>query len=137
MTLKINRRRAFTDFNKKHIRNALFMAGAFAVHSPVKKGRHCAIVLDENLKRVAVFYNTYVDRCNYRKGTIHAEVGAISKIPPHVDRSKCTLVVVRSNFNAEKKMSKPCENCEKHIQASGIRHCLYSTTEGLFESINI
>jgi deoxycytidylate deaminase len=54
--------------------------------------------------------------------SIHAEVDAILKLPPHTNMRKVTLYVVREGM----RLSRPCHKCEQVIRNLGIRKVFYS-----------
>lgn len=131
--MKVRRKLTFCDFKNKQIRDAIYHAKNTALQSPIRYARHCAIVLDENFNKVSVFYNIYNDE-NYPR-TTHAEQGAIDRIPKHIDRSKCTLIVVRNNFIDQEQMSRPCPECQQYIKRHGIRHCVFSNCPDTFTTM--
>lgn len=104
---------------------ALQLARKSTCHSQ----RHgCVIVRGDDI--VAEGYN-HTDVHLYHKFSIHAEVDALSKVKR--DRkylSKCDLYVVRigtDRMGNPLKYSKPCHDCSKAIQKSGIRNIYYSS----------
>lgn len=104
-------------------------ASQLAQKSPCKTHRHgCVIVKDNEI--VAEGYNHH---CTYlhHQFSIHAEVHALSKLK--YNRKiipQCDMYVVRigtDNMGNPLKFSRPCSDCTKAIEKSGIRKIYYST----------
>ena len=100
--------------------------------------RHgCVIVKGDEI--VAEGYN-HTDVHLYHKFSIHAEVDAISKLKKNRKYiSQCDLYVVRigrDSMGNPLKYSKPCPDCIKAIQKSGIRRVYYSSNTE-FEEIMV
>jgi deoxycytidylate deaminase len=98
--------------------------------------RHgCVIVRGDDI--IAEGYN-HTDVHLYHKFSVHAEVDALSKVKR--DRkylSKCDLYVVRigtDRMGNPLKYSKPCHDCSKAIEKSGIRNIYYSSNAEYYSS---
>lgn len=95
----------------------------------VKHGKHCAIIYDENENIVTSFVNKHcILPCGNLSST-HAEAGAIKmakKENPDINLTKCKLMVIRANFHGCFTMSKPCIECYKTIEKSGIKTVIFS-----------
>lgn len=110
-------------------RQVLFYAFCYAQQSKTAVGRHCAVILNgswENIVSISI---------NDR--SLHAEVGAIQKIPPNVDIDDCFMVVVRSTIPGKMTMSMPCRNCVNALKRYGIKTCIYSNGHFKFTRLNI
>lgn len=112
-------------------RQSVFMNRAFnlARKSHCFTHRHgCVIVKDDEI--VSEGFN-HTDVHLYHKLSIHAEVDAISKLKKNRKYlSQCDLYVVRigrDSMGNPLKYSKPCPDCIKAIQKSGIRRVYYSS----------
>lgn len=100
-----------------------------ALKSTCFSQRHgCVIVKDDEI--ISEGYN-HTSVHLYHKYSIHAEVDAISKLKRNKKfMSNCDLYVVRvgrDSMGNPMKYSKPCEDCIKAIQKSGIRKVYYSS----------
>lgn len=100
-----------------------------ALKSTCQNQRHgCVIVKDNEI--VSEGYN-HTHTHLYHKFSIHAEVDAISKMKHNKKyMSQCDLYVVRigtDNMGNPLKYSKPCKDCIKAIEKSGIRKVYYSS----------
>lgn len=113
---------------QRFYRNLVYLACSKAYTSKIVKGRHCAIILDEENNIVSTFVNCMT--CD-GKASIHAEVGAVQSLcSSDIEITKeFTLMVVRVNLLGEITLSKPCKNCEDTVRESGIGTCMYTTNE--------
>ena len=100
-----------------------------ALRSPSKNHRHgCVIVRDGEIVSEG-FNHQFIHL--YHKHSVHAEVDALSKLK-HDRRylSKCDMYVVRigpqKDGGGYTKLSKPCCDCTKAINKSGLRRVFYS-----------
>jgi len=103
-------------------------AAANALKSPLKQHRHgCVIVKDDEI--ISEGYNHNFVHL-YHKHSIHAEVDALSKTKHNRKfLSQCDMYVVRigtASMGYPLKLSKPCCDCTKAIQKSGLRRVFYS-----------
>jgi deoxycytidylate deaminase len=114
-----------TTIPDKHMRSLLYKAGALSLNSKVRKGRHCAMVLDNSGLPLSSFVNRHTAAMD---ATIHAEAGAIMNLP--AGATGCTLIVVRRNYRGDVLLSKPCTACHQAIVDSGIEKCIYSMGDG-------
>jgi deoxycytidylate deaminase len=114
----------------KRMRSLLYKAGALSLNSKVRKGRHCAMVLDNSGAPLSSFINRHTPTMD---ATIHAEAGAIMNLP--AGSTGCTLIVVRRNYRGEVLLSKPCTACHEAILESGIEKCIYSMANGEYNLI--
>lgn len=90
------------------------------------KTRHGAIVVDGSGRIVSGGHNRWTVLHGDRRGSIHAERHALSRIPPNTEVEKCSLVVVRVGANGKIGMSYPCGECRAAIEKAGIRRVYYS-----------
>jgi deoxycytidylate deaminase len=89
--------------------------------------RHGAIIY-RNGEVIGQGFNHRADHL-FHSFSLHAEVAAIKNVKKK-DRQKlkdATLIVVRVGNDGNIKMSKPCENCRRFIESSGIKKVFYST----------
>lgn len=117
---------ANTFSNTRFYRNLVHFACSRAYTSDVIKGRHCAIILDENKNIISIFVNCFT--CD-GKSTVHAEAGAIQALKStgvQINKNHIMLVV-RITIPGNITFSKPCFNCERKIKESGISTCIYTT----------
>ncbi len=108
----------------RQVRSLAHLASTKAHGSNIRRGKHCALILDQDRRVIASFVN---------HGEIHAEEGAINMI----GNSECknlTLLVVRTmSSTGEIKFSKPCPKCEEAIHRSkNIRNVIFSMDHGEF-----
>lgn len=68
------------------------------------------------------YYNWWEDNA---VPSIHAEAAAIRRCKG--DLTNAILYVCRVNNKGEEKMSKPCDNCQRLIEAAGIRKIVYTS----------
>lgn len=98
-----------------------------ATKSPMNQKHGCVIV--KNGKIISSCYNSQQDPFGH---SVHAEVGAIIRAKKTLNTNKlkgCKLYVVRigtRSMNFPLKYSKPCANCQKFIEKSGIETVFYS-----------
>lgn len=76
--------------------------------------------------------NRYVKKSINR--TIHAEIGALSKVPRFFHKH-CIIFVWRIRTDGHLSMSKPCENCQRYLKRKCVKTVYYSTEDGNFEKI--
>lgn len=128
----------FATFDDEHTarqcndRQYLFLKRAMTVaqKSTCIHQRHgCVVVKDGEI--VAEGYNHHQTHL-YHKFSIHAEVHALSKLRKFNKKfiSQCTLYVVRigtDNMGNPLKFSKPCKDCTRAIEKSGIKRVYYSS----------
>ena len=113
----------------RRVRSLAHLASAKAYTSRIRRGKHCALILDRNYNVVASFVN---------EGTVHAERGAIDELLSHtmshdVDHGYTLLVVRAVTSTGEIKLSKPCVDCEHAIKnCSMIRSVIFSRDHGRF-----
>jgi hypothetical protein len=108
----------------RQVRSLAYFASAKAHSSNIRRGKHCALILDEDRRVIASFVNC---------GIVHAEEGAINLITSS-EKKNLTLLVVRTmSSTGEIKFSKPCSKCEAAIQrAKNIRTVIFSMDHGEF-----
>lgn len=108
----------------RQVRSLAHLASAKAHGSVIRRGKHCALILDEDRRVIASFVN---------HGMVHAEEGAINMIA-RSEHKNLTLLVVRTvSSTGEIKFSKPCQKCEEAIQrAKNIRNVIFSMDHGEF-----
>ena len=115
----------------KQIRNYAFMAYQLALSSPIKKGRHCAILLDHDSNILEIFVNKWH---KYKGITVHAEYGAINKyIENNSIQPGCWLLVIRGNMLGDIKLSRPCLDCYNTIKNNNLSKVVWSTGYMKFE----
>lgn len=112
----------------RRMRTLVHLAYAKAHSSRIKRGKHCALILDKNYNVVVSFVNT---------GTIHAERGAVDLFMSsslYSGDGFYTLLVVRAvTSTGEIGLSKPCANCENAIRnCSVINSVIFSCDRGQF-----
>jgi deoxycytidylate deaminase len=101
--------------------------------------RHGAVVVHKK-RIIARGYNKYILNCQHkRRLSIHAEMDAISNMPPNITYSECTIVVVRIDrfVNADDgnryfdifRYSHPCVNCAPVLNKLNFQKIVYSTDE--------
>ena len=89
--------------------------------------KHGAIILSKNGEVIGQGYNHFTDYMSHQ-WSCHAEIAALLSIKNKREKlSDASLLVVRIGNDGIPKLSKPCENCRKEIQKSGIRRVFYST----------
>ena len=109
----------------RRVRSLAHLASTKAYSSEIRRGKHCAIVFDNQCNIVASFVNC---------GRIHAEEGAVAMLEKQTSSSKYTLLVVRTmRSTGQTNMSKPCKRCEAAIQkCAKIDQVIYSEGNGKF-----
>ena len=120
------RRRQYVP--SREIRDALFLAFNKSFLSPVKTGKHCAVLLNKNNEIIKTFVNCHKECPG--TGTIHAEVGVIKKTieeNPDIDLRECTVLVVRGNLLGSFSNSAPCDNCLTFMKKCSIGMILYTS----------
>lgn len=126
---------SFTYEPTKLIRNYAFMAYELSLTSSVKRGKHCALILDEESNILEMFVNTYNDEGN---NSIHAESGAINNYFKKNERiDNCWMLVIRGNMLGDITMSRPCLNCYNNIKKHNIKKVVWSTGYMVFEGAYI
>ena len=117
----------------KVIRNYAFMAYQLALTSPVKRGRHCALILDNESNILEIFVNKY----NFENsGSVHAEYGALKNYFKNNGSypKNCWMLVIRGNMLGDIKQSRPCLNCLNSIREHKISKVVWSTGYMEFEA---
>lgn len=93
--------------------------------------RHGAVLFDRN--RIINVGRNYSDKThpdsNNPYKTIHSEFDAILGVP-RWQLEGASLLVVRLNMAGEFVLSKPCEHCQKLIEAAKIRQVYWTNDKG-------
>lgn len=98
--------------------------------------RHAAALVDKN-RVLAYGFNSLKTRASVLKHNgnfhdrtcIHAEVDALRKVH---DASGLTLYVASLGRGGEVKNSKPCEDCQRLIDRSGLKRIIYTNGDGTY-----
>lgn len=98
--------------------------------------RHAAALVDKN-RVVSYGFNSLKTRASvlrHNKGMhartcTHAEVDALRKVS---DPSGLTLYVASLGRGGEVKNSKPCEDCQRLIDRSGLKRIIYTNGDGTY-----
>ncbi len=109
----------------KKIRNYAFMAFQLALTSSVKKGKHCALILDNNSNILEIYVNKLISR----RKSIHAEAGVINEYITKNNKhpTNCWIMVIRGNMLGDINLSRPCLKCYDYIKSYGIDKIVWST----------
>jgi tRNA(Arg) A34 adenosine deaminase TadA len=106
------------------------IAKKLARKSPATNFKHAAVITRKG-KFIAGAHN--VTSFNGPAPHLHAERRAIKKarsvlnrMRPGDDLSDCEMLVIRINRNGDLLLSKPCPNCQKAIDACGIKKVEWS-----------
>lgn len=115
----------------KKIRNYAYMAYEIALTSKIKKGKHCAIILDNNSNILEICVNKYVSN----KKSIHAEIGVINTYITKNNKNpiNCWIMIIRGNMLGDINLSKPCLDCYKYIKNYKFNKIVWSTGYMNFE----
>ena len=96
--------------------------------------RHGCIIVNKIGEIISEGYNhMYVHM--YHKYSMHAEISCLTKLKRSKDLSDCTMYVVRigtDKMQRPLKYSKPCHDCTKAIEKSGIKKVFYSTSDEFY-----
>lgn len=72
----------------------------------------------------------------YNHGHIHAEVMALNQLWPS-KRAGTVVWSVRVTRGGRLAMAKPCPRCETYLRANGVKKVVYSSSEGVLETMRL
>jgi deoxycytidylate deaminase len=72
----------------------------------------------------------------YNRGSIHAEVQALSKLWPS-ERKGTKVISIRVGRNGKTTIAKPCPKCEAYLREQGVKLVVYSDEDGLMRRMKL
>ena len=126
---------SFSRFNPNPYQRRYHFAIAFDVNKPIEIAQNDPIKINHKAYRIGKRFQLE----HYQKYPfIHAESHLVSKLLDRYNtiRTDWSLVVLRINKQGRILMSKPCENCQKILDAVGLNKVYWSIDKNHFANDN-